>query len=343
MKLEVEQRVSESPSGLLSERYDLGVFAAGWDSRCAWLVNAGPVRIGRSILITYPEATEESAQTRHLKLLGRYLPTVSDEVNYLSAGGKSLRDVLEGLVGIVSDLPTRRPLKVLVDLVGLSRYWSLGLLGWLLKSGRAVEVHFLYASASEYRATVTSENEQWVFRSGDWKPTPIPGLTATSATGARQMLTVSVGFEGRRTRRLIDLLEPDELLLVRSHGRSAMNNDARDNALLALVDTLPAGRVEELDVDILDVAASAKQISSALRRGVVLADGSEGRGRSALLVGPKTTSLALAICALEGDLSNLFYVSPDRYEEVAVLGVDRYAVVEVKLPWSRSFVGSDAG
>lgn len=325
--------------GIARGYYDFALLAGSWDARST-MVTHSEVLIGDALVLTLPVGMysdrQQAYQASVLEFAKRHSANSTEFDATRAQPFSTLRRVAAELVA--SAKRAARPLRLLVDLAGTSRYASLGILGWSLRTGLAAEVDFTYGASTGYAPIEERDQEDYVFRSGQWLPTAIPGLGRSPQPGARQRLIVSAGFEGRRTRRLVDLLEPDEIVVVSSDSPSEANNAVLKEQCKLLEGALPPTRFSELRVPLDEVDVAAYQIQSLSSNADSPIDGS--RANSILLTGPKSTSLACAIAALRSDITNVFYVQSERHEEVDVLGVSTYFRFTVALPWSSSVLPS---
>ncbi|TFD36290.1 hypothetical protein E3T34_01050 [Cryobacterium sp. TMT1-62] len=267
--------------------------------------------------------------------MNAFANTTSETVTVLEVDRKSQYEIVRAVSRILQSVASRtgRPIRVLIDLAGTSRFTALAVMAWGFRSGIVAEFEFSYALATGYQVSQKSEESPYLFRSGDWLPTPIPGLGRPGTTGTRNRLIVSAGFEGKRTRRLIEMLEPDELVLLLSNSPDQANNETLESELPPLRTSVISSRLTEVAVSIDDIDEMIQQI----RNASILMAHEEDRSVSILLAGPKSVSLAAAVASISGDtIRNVFYVQSERHEPVDVLGISRYLLITVSVPWSRS-------
>lgn len=337
MKLDVHTSSSKR-ANLARDWYDIALVAGSWDSRSLVFADSS-LAVGLTIVLTLsPDLYSEHAQENQLKTL-RHAADVSSKVVQLEADRKSPMATLRAVVHNIREKSAelRRPVRLLVDLSAVSRFVSLGVMASTFRDSSVVEIDFLYATATEYGRPLSDMRDGYIFRSGDWLPTAIPGLGSTGSLGKKQHLLVSAGFEGRRTRRLMDLLEPDYVTLFASTSEIQINNDILDSQLSLLRNAVPPNRFDEYQVPIASVEEMLTQSAQTIQPSK---PGDREKSHSILLAGPKTASLGLAILALRGGVTNVFYVQSERHEEVDVVSVDQYLRYTVGPPWGSTLLQS---
>lgn len=314
--------------------YDVAVFAGNWDSRCTALVGS-EISIDTSIICSLARSSQTEVAYQYSDQVNAFAKRTSENVIVLEVDRKSQYEIVRAISKVLQSVASRirRPIRVLIDLAGTSRFTTLSVMAWGFRSGIVVEFEFSYALATGYQPSQKSEESPYLFRSGDWLPTPIPGLGRPGTTGIRNRLIVSAGFEGKRTRRLIDLLEPDELVLLLSNSPDPANNKILESELPPLRNSVIPSRLTEVAVSIDNIDEMIQQI----RKASSLTAHEEDKPVSILLAGPKIASLAAAVVSISGNtIKNVFYVQSERHEPVDVLGISSYLLITVSVPWSGS-------
>lgn len=333
MRLDVTTERAQHPS-VASGAYDIALVAGSWDSR-SLMFNSFDVAVGVTVVLTLSASLFSSkVQENQASLLAK-ARACSTKVVEVEADRSTPNQALREVVRVVRSEAAiaGRPLRVLVDLAGTSRYVSLGLLAATMSDGSAVDVSFSYATTRGYAPSTDPAADAYVFRSGKWFPSAIPGLGKPAGAG-KQRLVVSAGFEGRRTRRLVDLLEPDVVEIVVSDSPLAGNNAVLSQQVPLLRGAVSASKQREVHFPVGEVAGLADYVHR-------LANDTSAGDRlstSALLAGPKSAGLAMAVSALRGGVSNVFYVRSERHEEVDVAGIDAYYLYRIAPSWARSLL-----
>lgn len=312
-------------------RYDVAILCGNWDSRSTALVHSS-VEFDTAIVFTMLQPAVSDAHRENAQVVLDFATANSRNVIEISVDRRSQYSVVRSIAQTLHSIArrARRPVRLLVDLAGVSRFTALALMAWGFRSGIVAEFSFSYAVATSYEVPSKALDASHLFRSGDWLPTPIPGLGWPGATGAINRLVVSAGFEGKRTRRLVDLLEPDELVLFLSESPIASNNVILESELSPLRSAIHPSRLTEVSAPIADVDAAVRSFLE-----LTQPESDADRSVSVLLAGPKIASLAAAIASLkDNSIRNVFYVQSERHEPVDVKGIAEYLSVTVRVPWS---------
>jgi len=336
MKLHTREWSGSADQVPLSDAYDLVIAGASWDSRCMVMAGLEGLAAAHALIVKYEdvgssgrsEAHERRLSQRFARMDGLHETDVRVDSYDLDASWAALRDQILDTYSKVS-----RPLDVLIDLTSIPRNLSLGLLGFGLRSGVAQSFDFFYAAASDYCNAGGTDASP--FTMGYWKPWSIAGLGGTSPARARQHLVVSAGFEGDRTRRLVDSLEPDRVSIVFAEPGSSPEAEERarlENHMLAETYLLPATAMHAVPLasplaarDAGLAAASAIEIDEVFPEDT-----------SFLLCGPKTHSLGLAIASLVLESGDVLYVQPEAHSENDSLDVSFVTLTHVAYPWAVS-------
>jgi hypothetical protein len=211
-----------------------------------------------------------------------------------------------------------RPVKVFFDMSTASRYYVLSTLATTLRSGIVSDFVFFYPEG-KYRAAETEQSEKGIFSGGKWETVAIPGLNGEFFTGKPYSLLVSIGFEGAKTLRVVNKLEPSHVsVLIPSPGFSEeyaketieQNRRLIDDFVRTADDTMyaEAGNL----VDALRKLQESKQ-QYAEQQNLVF-----------LCCGTKPHSLALGIRAFEMETPLVYYNRPSIHIENATVATGKY-------------------
>lgn len=328
----VGQKFSQvrEPESWSGGSYDLLLASSSWDGRSAALTAMKIDHLSKVVLLDYSNRGDDGSGGAVSEAISEFAIKVEADVQLLEIDDshdirRVWQRVRETIIAEFRDLG--RPLKLLVDLVGISRYVSLGLLGWGLRSGVINSIDFAYAFAVNYETKVGEIS----FRQGDWRVLSVPGSGGPAQAGAANHLVVLAGFETSKTRRLVHVMEPDSFSVVVARGYS----DAHDERLrIALPDLLQNASpmfatptftsMEDLSQSVDELRVHVEQVRAKYGLQEKIVD------ISILLAGPRTLSLAACIVALDLEVTNLFYVSADAYSEVLVRDWDKFTRFEVK-------------
>jgi len=191
------QRISDiSIPEIISEQYDLGIFAAGFERRS----NSVPLflkpRNFKKVLVFgfIEEKDYESRENNNTYFLENWAETII----LVSANDEGeIYTTLNNL-----DLNQQDSLKILIDYSSMSRLWYAGILNWLKfnENYKNVIVDFCY-SAGEYKNEV-----QPLFVE---KIISIPGCEGSTQNFSKSVAIFGLGFDGSSTLWALDRLEPD--------------------------------------------------------------------------------------------------------------------------------------
>lgn len=325
--------------------HDLIVAGASWDSRSVLLAEVEGLAASHSLQINYEDTGASGrAPANEARIADSLCGTVANQRHELRIDSFDLytswKVVREHVLGVSASVG--RPVDVILDLTSIPRNISLGLLGFGLRSGVVRSIGFFYAGATGYHNQ--DETGRYPFTRGFWTPWSVVGLGGISRPRSRNHLLVSVGFEGARTRRLVDTLEPDRVsVLFAEPGSSpAAERRAREENH-ELVEAYLVPERAQLTAPLgsaLDARTTALGSASAQPVDDVFPEET-----SFLLCGPKLHSLGLAIASLELDSGDVYYVQPEAHSEVDSIAVGAVSVTRVARPWVGTpgpWVGPDA-
>lgn len=206
-------RSAESPRHVLAGEYDLALLAPSWDHRCESIA-ASDVTIRTCIVLRFTTKDEFGFQVEHAAKLDNWLadrcervvPVVGDSVNLPAIWTNLWQTTWQ----IAQD--ALKPLRVLIDLTTCPRYYSLGFFAGVIKYGLARKLTVFYAEG-EY-----GDNQRdslvYPFTVGPWRATAIPFLRGFPDPLKGKTYVVSVGFEGRKTARVLAQEDPDRVALL---------------------------------------------------------------------------------------------------------------------------------
>lgn len=318
--------------------YDFILSAASWDVRCVRMMDhCTNLRTSFLAIVEYANQGTSGRSGSHLALLKSQADAVSDhppavlrlDSEDILSSWRTLRVLLQDIFRNIG-----RPLRLLVDLTSLPRYLSLGLLGYGLTSGFAVELDYYYARALSYETGPLFDS----FTSGRWLPWPIVGLGRPTRARSRTHLVVSAGMEGAKTRKLVNALEPDRISVVFSspgaseevERRSRLENQSLIDAYL-----VPPEQVLDLPLSVPEAHAALEE----LRRPELEAHEAFPEVTSFLLCGSKPHALAMAIASMREGCGDVLYVRPEAHEETSAVEIGASSVTRVAWPWASSIPG----
>lgn len=196
----------------IRDRFDLFIFACGWESRCMEITKyeVGNFSFDSAAIISFKLGEEKGYLQEHMDKLKSFADTkiVSSEIVFIEGEPNELekitgciRDMIKKLVGKLE-----RPLYIGFDITSCPRYFFLHLLGFCLKYNVTKKLSFFY-SEGEYKI----DTKDYVHTKGDWKLTEISELEGSYNPADKKLFVVSAGFEGSRYRSLVAKYEPDDI------------------------------------------------------------------------------------------------------------------------------------
>lgn len=206
--MSIHQVADCSFSDLAREKYDVGIFASGYEARCTFVpekFESGyakiPVVIGfKDLADTEPRMAHDEYFRNHWKV----------EPEIASSGNDFMIQAL--LNGIVSKGAQVR--KVLVDCSSMSRLWYSGILNWVTY-GNSVEetvVDFVYALGKYEEQNLPMVIEDMV---------PIPGCEGGALQSQQSLAIFGLGFNGWASLSVLERLEADDVFaFIASPGAS---------------------------------------------------------------------------------------------------------------------------
>lgn len=334
--IEIHSEVSQpDPTGIVDAEYDLVLAAGTWDSRCTAMTHSEGLRTEHSAIIHYADKGAGCWTKQNTKAIESFLKAHSSQapvaIDIDSFQALTAWDHLRSHIISVYNL-IGRPLRVLLDLASIPRFLSLAVLGFGMRSGLLHSFDVVYASTTSYSAPVQSPGDftdaSSGFTSGHWRAMPVLGLGIGGRGRGRNHLMVSVGFEGAKTRKLVDVLEPDELslLVAGSPGNQLYEYALEQNR--SLCDKYLVGNDSVIGGPIFGMLETTKIVRSYLNCFV-----SESTEVSVLVTGPKPHALALALVALQHPIANYYYALPDRHLETTPTAIAAYHHVRILGTW----------
>ena len=189
-----------SRSELLKYKFDLAIFALGYEPRCthvASLLNSSSIK--NSIVLSYKESAEDSSQKDNLEIFERL------ELSNMSS---YTHDEVKGIYKIVHDKLSELPLSshcttILIDYSSMSRNWYSAILNYLFNIFKGdAEITLVY-SCAEYPL----DKGFLDFELGDVKV--LPGCQGSSITKSKTASIFMLGFDKIGPLSFYNLLEPD--------------------------------------------------------------------------------------------------------------------------------------
>ncbi|WP_188437606.1 hypothetical protein [Microbacterium murale] len=218
-----------------------------------------------------------------------------------------------------------RPLRIAIDLNSVPRYVALSLLGFGARTGLIDTYSAVYTAARRYETT----SGPAAFTEGTWIPRAIPTLGDGASPSARSVMVIAGGFEGEHTRRLVNALEPDRVLVALSTGIDEQHERAARRASAGVAEEYLVDKDGVLYLPSNDMSGCLEVLERALAP--IIADPEDPAAVSFVLCGTKVAALAMALYAIEHPVAQVYYSDPERRLESSAAEIAWYTVVRVRL------------
>ena len=162
---------------MIQGEYDLVVLASSWDRRSICLAKAGEIHAAQGILFLFSKRDDLGLRDNHDQILCDFMKDNFAEHKTFLGESSDFRDLWAEFEKHIIDNCSRlgRPLRILVDLSTIPRYFSVGLLARSMRIGLAEHVSFFYAEGT-YPDESNDEEKHDLFTAGGWDAVAIPGL-----------------------------------------------------------------------------------------------------------------------------------------------------------------------
>jgi hypothetical protein len=190
------------------ERYDVSLFASGYESRCIQVPGLiDPSKVANPLVFGFTEESHSGKREFNDKF---YKERWCSETIPLS--GDDEKPIYEQLLKYTQSLD--RPIHILLDYSSMSRLWYAAVLNWarFAASGKDVIIDFIY-SMGKYEET----KQSMVIR----EIASIPGCEGRAYRLRETVAVLGLGFHGMASLCVLDLLEADTVYaFIASPGSS---------------------------------------------------------------------------------------------------------------------------
>jgi hypothetical protein len=302
-------RRSDQLTGLLETSYDYLLLGSSWDERCLALT-AAPLKIGVAQLFLPSNVGVTGLRAQHDSMISTFIKDAAGRVDLIQESSEKLEKVYgriaEEIRGLRKELD--RPLRVLIDLSAIARFYSLGALAIALNDNVAQFVDVFYAEAlyGDVVGTPTAVTPQ--HHGAYWEAVAVPGLEGDWFPSNPRHFLVSVGFDAAPVPRLAERWDPDFVSVLYPRPGLTPEYESRTVAANGLwVDQL--GVDTAVDASAVDAVAVWAKLASAPGLD------STKDNLYALLCGSKPQALGLALFSLSKERPAVMYVRPTVHEE----------------------------
>lgn len=301
---------SDDVEALLDGEYDYLLLGSSWDRRSIELACTRP-SVGLAQLFLPHNVGTGSLRVQHDAILAEYVGSVAQEVDTITEGSEALVPVWTQIESAMRGLRKQldRPLRVLIDLSAMPRYFTLGALAVGLNENVAAFVDVIYGEAN-YGPVVARSDVPGLEYSASWEAVAVPGLEGDWFPANRRHFLVSIGFEGTKVGRLVERWDPEAITVLFPHPSVRPEYEATvegENALW-----MKQYGVEPDDIVRADPAnaIASWQIASTSPR-----PDPTGENVYCLLAGSKPHGLGLSLYSLARERPAVMYVRPTIHEQ----------------------------
>ena len=307
--LSAESICTRDLAGALEARYDVIFLGSSWDSRCLTL-EATQLQATRVVLFLPKNKGTSGRRAHHDARLTGWAAGVGELV-VVEDDSEELARVHDALVRELDEVRklADRPIRVLIDLSAMTRYFTLGLVANCLNDSVASLVDVVYAEGL-YNDVPAAAAPPAMDTSALWDAVGIPMLEGDWFPTHGRHFLVSAGFEGSAVARLADRWDPDSVAVLLPIPGVEPEYDSRVRA---------ANETWMRHVDVAGEDVWESPAADALAAWRLLAEAERldapGRNIYCLLNGSKPHALGLTLYALARGTPAVLYVRPTRHRE----------------------------
>jgi hypothetical protein len=305
--------------------FDLVLVAPSWDRRCVCIAETA-LTADKVMMLRFNLKDPGGLQIEHEQKLERFAGRVASEFLDIKGDATALRNMWDRIWSAMTELRRgkRAPLRVLVDLSTCPRFYSLGMIVGVLRAGIAQTVTVLYAEG-KYGKTPIPLTVDYPFTVGHWQAHPVPFLFGNAAPTRKKHFIVSVGFEGRRTARVLSKEDPDRVSVL--FPRPGVRRGYVEQAWERNKETIEEYRIPKSNI-INAPAGDAIAVWKNLANASLERPGLEEV--SYLCCGTKPHSLGMALRAACLDFPTVLYNRPEAHSFVDVWPTGVYWQYEIR-------------
>jgi hypothetical protein len=301
---------SSQVSDLVAPMYDYILLGSSWDKRCLSLTTANIRGTLVQLFVPRNRGVGDLRQA-HDDVLSAFAAAAGSSVDIVTGGSEELEDVFhqieQGILDLRKDLD--RPLRMLVDLSAMPRYFSLGALALGLDENVAESVDVFYAEGT-YGQVVDRTLVEIPEYTASWEAVAVPRLEGDWYPSHQRHFVVSVGFEAAKVARLAERWDPDVIsVLFPSPGIKPEYETEAGNNNAAWMAQFGVGESDR----ILAPPADAIAVWSLLSRSERI--DSYRDNVYCLLCGTKPHALGMALYSLSRERPAVMYVRPTMHEQ----------------------------
>lgn len=205
---------STAVNQLITGQYDYALLGSSWDQRCVVVTDA---EFATRVLQLFLPANRGSSGLRgnHDLLLSEFSSQVAAELDVVEGRSEDLDSIFEQIQAKILEVRKLldRPIRMLVDLSAVPRYFTLGAIALGLNESVADQVHALYSEAI-YGEVFSSVAVPVPEHTASWEAVAVPRLEGDWYPTHIRHLLISVGFEPSKAARLADRWDADQFTVL---------------------------------------------------------------------------------------------------------------------------------
>src|SRR5664280_2516251 len=199
---------------LVEGTYDYLLMGSSWDRRCLSLTTT-KLNVEKAQLFLPQNAGTSGLRRAHdaaissfVRATGRNFDVIEEHSEDLSRVFQRIED---GVTGLRKEL--NRPIRMLIDLSAMARYFTLGAIALGLNDGIAEYVDVVYTEAI-YGDVIGVSNLPVPEFVASWEATAVPRLEGDWYPDHLRHFLVSIGFEAAKIARLTERWDPDRVSVL---------------------------------------------------------------------------------------------------------------------------------
>lgn len=306
---------SESIDELPIADYDLLIISSSWDSRCKNITTLKKPHISTCILILFEECSDK--KTEHGKGLEQWAKSIVKETFIINGKLTDAELLYEQLFTKIINLyiSLNRPVKILFDYSTCPVFIPLSILSKGFDLGIIKQIDYLYGECTyPEKENGRIIDREILFTSGEWVTMEVDSLLGNYEPSKKNQLSVSIGFEGNKTLRVINKEDPDSLIiLIPAPGFDDSYIDRVKSANSELF------RAEGITEDETVNAAAGDAVEAWKKLHEKLSPMSSKFNQKLLCAGTKPHSLGMTLLGITNKDVAVLYSKPQEHKHVEIV------------------------
>lgn len=319
---------SDCLADCISDNYDAIILASSWDPRCLNVTSLDLLKFSFGVVFIFDDRDDFGYRDNNDAELLEWSNVHISELNIINGKSTEVLVAFDGLFELIArkSVEKGRPLNILFDLSTCPRFISLSTLSKGVALGIIKKIDFIYGECMYPEPNVGVQgDEEVMFTGGSWQTEPLAHCLGEFNPGLKSCITVSIGFEGNKTLRVLNDEDPDFLkLLLPSPGFTDGYKERALRANSEIVETLARSGVENIEARAGDAIEAWKKLDNANYD-----FGVKHLNRSYLCAGSKPHSLGMTLSAMSDCTTSVLYSLPEEHNFVNVTAVQNYWLFQI--------------